>query len=117
MDSFGNIFYIKQDDENVYVLNTDFAFIDVRQFNFKDFIELLTSEFFIKNYLFKDLYDDMLTRGVIPNNDEILIYNPPYILGGKRNIDNIIKKNTLKYFDFIIPLLCTIGIQNRIPRR
>lgn len=117
MDSFGNIFYVKLNDETVYVLNTDFAFIDMCQTNFKNFIEFLTSEIFIKNYLFKDIFDEMLIRGVIPENNEILIYNPPYILGGKRDINCIIKKDVIKYFDFIIPILCMIGVQNRIARR
>lgn len=113
IDAFGNIFYYL--DNNVYVFNTEFNFIDVCASSFDDFMNnRIVSDEFISMFLKKDVFNDLLTRNKIISNDEIYIYNPPLFIGGPQITSNIIIKNVFKYYDFIFPFLLSMVLEDEV---
>jgi len=106
LDAFGNLFYYDVDD-SVKVMNVEYNMIDVVSYSYSDFIKRVTSDEFIKIFLKKDAFDELLVRDKGIKYNEILIFNPPPFLGGIPLLDNVVVKDVFKYYDYIFPFLIT----------
>ncbi len=106
LDAFGNLFYYDVDD-SVKVMNVEYNMIDVVSYSYSDFIKRVTSDEFIKIFLKKGAFDELLVRDKGIKYNEILIFNPPPFLGGIPLLDNVVVKDVFKYYDYIFPFLIT----------
>ena len=106
LDAFGNLFYYDEDD-SVKVMNVEYNMIDVVSYSYSDFIKRVTSDEFIKIFLKKGAFDELLVRDKGIKYNEILIFNPPPFLGGIPLLDNVVVKDVFKYYDYIFPFLIT----------
>ena len=106
LDAFGNLFYYDVDD-SVKVMNVEYNMIDVVSYSYSDFIKRVTSDEFIKIFLKKGAFDELLVRDKGIKYNEILIFNPPPFLGGVPLLDNVVVKDVFKYYDYIFPFLIT----------
>lgn len=106
LDAFGNLFYYDEDD-SVRVMNIEYNVVDVVSYSYSDFIKRVTSDEFVETFLKKSVVDELLTRDKSIKYNEIYIFNPPQFLGGEFDLNNIVIKDVLKYYEFIFPFLVT----------
>lgn len=107
IDSIGNIFYLNECKE-VWVININSNIVDKCTDNFSDFLELMVEDFFIKHYLYKDIFDLEIIKENLLENDEIYVINPPSFMNAGNFKPLVLKKNIKKYYDFIIPFLTIV---------
>lgn len=112
-DCYGNIFYYKRFEDGtdkVYVLNVECKFMDLCAYSFDHFLQRFVEDEFMDVFLRRQMFNELLVRGVLIDNNQIYVLNPPMFLGGSCDVDSIVVKDMITYYDFIFPIMVAAGI-------